>query len=232
MRAVAQANLSASLRDPRKNQRAWVHCGCRATAEMAKANTVGEATAKCSRLVHRGSGDGTHEQTRRLKWGPSFFPPAWDGRLDNESISCRVEGRGSDEVIVSDDPAGQHNPLASQGPLDWIVLGIFLLSFPARGGLVRKDHYRRKTNETLAAYKSLCFGSIVVKVAVEFQFKAVLGKTRRTEFSRGRGKHRNPSGFAVRPLSTRRLKDFLPSRLQPGRSCSRHSGFVGISRLS
>ena len=74
MRAVAQANLSASLHYPRKNQRVW-GCGCRAMAEMAKANTVGEATAKCSRPVHRGSGDGTHEQTRRLKWGPSLFRP-------------------------------------------------------------------------------------------------------------------------------------------------------------
>jgi hypothetical protein len=182
VRAVAQANLSASLRDPRKNQRAWVHCGCRATAEMAKANTVGEATANCSRSVHRGPGDGTHEQTRRLKWGPSLLPPAWVGRLDSESISCRVEGRGSDEVIVSDDLAGQHNPLASQGPLDRIFSGNFLLSFPLRGGLDRKVHYRGKTNEPLAAYKSLCFGSRTVKVAVEFLFEAVLGKTRRTEF--------------------------------------------------
>ncbi|MFI5455274.1 MAG: hypothetical protein ACHRXM_07455, partial [Isosphaerales bacterium] len=68
------------------------------------------------------------------------------------------------------------------GPLDRIVLGIFLLSFPSRGGLDRKVHYRWKTNETLAAYKSLCFGSITMKVAVEFLFEAVLGKTRRTEF--------------------------------------------------
>ena len=114
--------------------------------------------------------------------GTLSFPPAWVGRLDGEYISRRVEGRGSDEVIVSDDPAGQHNPLASQGPLDWIVLGNFCFSFPSRGGLVRKDHNKSRTNETLAAYKSLCFGSIAVKVAVEFRFEAVLGKTRRTEF--------------------------------------------------
>jgi hypothetical protein len=182
VRAVAQANLSASLHGPCKDQRAWGCCECRARAEMAKANKVGEATANCSRPVHRGPGDGTHEQTRRLKWGPSLFPPARAGWLDSESISCRVEGRGSDEVIVSDDPAGQHNPLASQGPLDRIFSGIFLLSFPLRGGLDRKVHDRWKTNESLAAYKSLCFGSIAAKVAVEFLFEAVLGKTRRTEF--------------------------------------------------
>jgi len=181
MRAVAQAILSASLHDSRKNQLAW-SCGCRATAKLAKATTGGEATAICNRPVHRGSGDGTHEQMHRVNWGPSLFLPAWDGGLDSEYISCRLEGRGADEVVVSIDPVGQHNPLASQGPLDWIVLGNFCFSFPSRGGLVRKDHNRWRANETLAAYKSRCFGSIGVKVAVEFQFEAVLGKTRRTEF--------------------------------------------------
>jgi hypothetical protein len=182
VRAVAQANLSAPLPDPRKNQRAWVHCGCRATAEMAKANMVGEATANCSRPVHRGSGDGTHEQTCRLKWGPSLFPPAWVGWLDSESISCRAEVRGSDEVIVSYDPAGQHNPLASQGPLDGIASGSFRLSSSSWESLVRKDHDRRKPSAALAVYKSPCFGSMLAKVTAEFPFEAVLGKTRRTEF--------------------------------------------------
>lgn len=181
MRAVAQAILSASLDDPRKNQLAWA-CGCRATAKLAKATTGGEATAICSRLVHRGSGDGTHEQMHRVNWGPSHFPPVGVGWLDSEIISCRVEVRGADEVIVSSDPAGQHNPLASQGPLDRIVSGNFLLNFPSRGSLDRKVHYRWKTNETLAAYKLLCFHDIVTKVAVEFLFEAVLGKTHRTEF--------------------------------------------------
>jgi len=31
--------------------------------------------------------------------------------------------RVSDEAVVSDDPMGQHNPLASQGPLDWSAVG-------------------------------------------------------------------------------------------------------------
>jgi hypothetical protein len=181
MRAVAQAILSASSDDPRKNQRAW-SCGCRATAKLAKANTGGEATAIYNRPVHRGSGDGTHEQRRRVNWGPSHFPPIRVGGLDSEFISCRAEVRGAHEVIVSIDPAGQHNPLASQGPLDRIVLGSFLLSFPSRGGLDRKVHYRWKTNETLAAYKLPCCPGIVTKVVVEFLFEAVLGKTRRTEF--------------------------------------------------
>jgi len=181
MRAVAQAILSAPLHDTRANQLAW-SCGCRATAELAKANTGGEATAKCNRPVHRGSGDGTHEQMRRVNWGPSRLPPLGVGWLDSESISCRVEARGAHEVIVSSDPAGQHNPLASQGPLDRIVSGNFLLSFPLRGGLDRKVHYRWKASEALAAYKPLCLYGTETKVAVEFLFEAVLGKTHRTEF--------------------------------------------------
>jgi hypothetical protein len=181
MRAVAQAILTAPLHFSRKNQLAW-SCGCRATAELAKATTGGEATAMCNRLVHRGSGDGTHEQMHRVNWGPSHFPPIRVGGLDSEIISCRVEVRGADEVIVSIDPAGQHNPLASQGPLDRIVSGIFPLNFPSRGGLDRKVHYRWKASEALAAYKLLCHPGTVTKVAVEFLFEAVLGKTHRTEF--------------------------------------------------
>ena len=181
MRAVAQAILSASLHDPRENQRAW-SCGCRAAANSAKANTDGEVTAICNHLVHRGSGDGTHEQTHRLNWGPSRLPPLGVGGLDSEFISCRAEARGAHEVIVSIDPAGQHNPLASQGPLDRIVSGSFLLSRPSRGGLDRKVHYSWKPNEALTAYKLRCLIGIVTKVAAEFLFKAVLGKTHRTEF--------------------------------------------------
>jgi hypothetical protein len=154
VRAVVQTNpYSASLQDPRENQRAW-SCGCRAMKELAKATTVGEVTAKCNRSVHRGLGDGTHEQTHRLNWGPSHFLPARDVGFDSEYISCQVEVRGADEVVVSIDPPGHYNPAVSQGPLDRIVSRSFLLSFSSRGGLDRKVHYRWKTNVTLAAYKS------------------------------------------------------------------------------
>jgi hypothetical protein len=44
-------------------------------------------------------------------------------RPADEYISRQEKPRGSDEAIVSDDPAGQHNLLASQGPLDRIALG-------------------------------------------------------------------------------------------------------------
>ncbi len=40
-----------------------------------------------------------------------------------ESISGGEEFRGSDEAVVSNDPTGQHNPMASQGPLDGRVVG-------------------------------------------------------------------------------------------------------------
>jgi hypothetical protein len=124
VRAATLVNSTASLEDPRENQRAW-SCGCRATEELAKAIMVGEVTAMCNRPVHRGIGDGTYEQTRRLNWGPSCSPPEagpWVGGPDRKSISCRVRARGAYEAIVSSDPAGQHNPQGSQGPLDGIAL--------------------------------------------------------------------------------------------------------------
>jgi hypothetical protein len=181
VRAVAQANLNqpryATTREP-----TGVDRGCRTPADWVKATTAGEATAKGTLPVHRGPGDGTHEQMLRVKWGTSAVPPARVGGLDNKSISCRVDGRGSDEVIVSVDPAGHDNPLASQGPLDRIASGIFLFSFPPRGGLDRQVHYKGKTSEALAAYKSVRFTGSPAKVTAEFLFEAVLGKTRRTEF--------------------------------------------------
>ena len=190
MRAVAQANLNqpryAATREP-----TCVASGCRAHADGAKANTVGEATANCTLPVHRGTEDGTHEPMHRVNWGTSALPPVGVVGLDSEFISCRVEGRGSDEVIVSFDPAGHYNPLASQGPLDRIASGNFLLSFPSRGGLDRRVHYRWKSSGALAAYKSFRSPNGIAKVAAQFLFEAVLGKTRRTEFQRGRGKHRH-----------------------------------------
>ena len=39
-------------------------------------------------------------------------------RPRRESISGGEESRGADEAVVSEDPPGQHNPMASQGPLD------------------------------------------------------------------------------------------------------------------
>ena len=67
-------------------------------------------------------GGGTRAQSSGVNWGPSGFPPEADflgcSRLRRESISGGEGFRGSDEAVVSDDPSGQHNPMASQGPLD------------------------------------------------------------------------------------------------------------------
>jgi hypothetical protein len=44
--------------------------------------------------------------------------------MNRIQINRRKFLRGSDAVIVSDDPVGQYNPLPSQGPLDWSVLAM------------------------------------------------------------------------------------------------------------
>ena len=85
-----------------------------------------------------------------VNWGTSQGQP-WI-RLKGEDplyeyINRRKFLRDSDAVIVSDDPVGQHNPLASQGPLDW--------RRPGNGPryLVRKDH-RGTSGGRVMAYKS------------------------------------------------------------------------------
>ena len=87
-----------------------------------KAKTEEEATVTCTLRDHRGKGGGTRAQSSGVNWGTSGFPPQADilgcSGLRRESISGGEGFRVSDEAVVSDDPAGQHNPLASQGPLD------------------------------------------------------------------------------------------------------------------
>ena len=72
--------------------------------------------------------DGTERKTCRVNWGASQEQP-WMRLTGRRSvvrmlISRRKFLRDSDAAIVSDDPAGHYNPLASQGPLDWIVLAM------------------------------------------------------------------------------------------------------------
>ena len=52
-------------------------------------------------------------------------------RCTNTNKSAEVP-RDSDAAIVSDDPVGQYNPLASQGPLDWSVLATDPVSLSER----------------------------------------------------------------------------------------------------
>ena len=61
-------------------------------------------------------------QSSGVNWGTSGFPPQAEflgcSSLCRESISGGEGFRGADEAVVSDDPSGQQNPMASQGPLD------------------------------------------------------------------------------------------------------------------
>ena len=93
-------------------------------------------------------------------------------RPADEYISQQERSRVSDEAIVSDDLAGQHNPLASQGPLGWNVQ----YKCPA---IHARKGYR---GERLDSGLHISRGRYPAKVAADFQFEAVLGKTRRTEF--------------------------------------------------
>ena len=89
---------------------------------MVKANTEEEGTVMYTLRVHRGKGGGTRAQSSGVNWGTSGFPPEADflgcSSLRSEFISCGEGFRVSDEAVVSDDLTGQHNPPASQGPLD------------------------------------------------------------------------------------------------------------------
>ena len=85
---------------------------------MGKAKADEEVTAPSSRPVCRGTEGGTEETDRQSKLGNLSTQVGPVG----EGISRREGSRVSDEVIVSVDPAGQQNPLASQRPLDGSVL--------------------------------------------------------------------------------------------------------------
>lgn len=164
-------NLSPPRYTTTREPTAW-NCECRAMTDMAKTIVDGEATVGRTHSVHRGPGGGMHEQTGRLNWGTTRRRKC----PGDEFIIRRVATSGSDEAIVSIDLAGQQNRSGSQGPLDESVWGRVPVS--AFGGLVRKDH--RTLASTLASRISR--GLPPAKVAADFSFEAVLGKTRRTEF--------------------------------------------------
>ncbi len=83
----------------------------------------GEVTDESSHAIRRGTEGGTEGTGMQSKLGTLWSSGATRSiPADRRTISRRERARGSDEAIVSFDPMGQHNPLASQGPLDWIVL--------------------------------------------------------------------------------------------------------------
>ena len=165
-----------------------------------KAKTEGKRRSLHS-SGHRGKG-GTPSTVPRSKLGnlwiptPSRFP--WVQQPRRESISSGEGFRGAEEAVVSDDPSGQQNPMASQGPLDERV-GVA----GSRAILNRKAlepviplGITYSWERTAVAYKTESWGGCgrhlslgtSSKVAIDGPFEAVLGKTHRTEFSRGKGK--------------------------------------------
>ncbi len=101
-----------------------------------------------------------------------------------EDITSGEWVRVSDEAVVSRDPAGQHNPLASQGPLDGSVLGSRRANLPGMGHSEGKRGLGPRISRwgTGGMRASRLSPLLPVKVAADFPFEAVLGKTRRTEF--------------------------------------------------
>jgi hypothetical protein len=177
---------------PRNDQ-----CGRRTRDIGVKANTEEEATVIGTLRGHRGMGGGTRAQSIGLNWGTSGFPPQADNlgcsSLRHESISGGDESRGADEAVVSDDPPGQQNPMASQGPLDGRVGAAGSRATLNREVLQRGNPFGDRVllgARTAMAYKTESWGGcgrhlspgMSSKVAIDGPFEAVLGKTRRTEF--------------------------------------------------
>jgi hypothetical protein len=186
-------NLSSERTlQPRNDQRDRRTC-----YRKVKANTEEEATVMCTLRGHRGMGGGTRAQSSGVNWGTSGFPPQADilgcSSLRRESISGGEESRGADEAVVSDDPPGQQNPMASQGPLDGRVGVAGSRATLNREVLQRGNPFGDRVllgARTAVAYKTESWGAcgrhlslgMSPKVAIDGPFEAVLGKTRRTEF--------------------------------------------------
>src|SRR5208282_3172692 len=148
-----------------------------------------------------GKGGSTRAQSSGVNLGTSGSPPQADflgcSSLRRESISGGEGFRVSDEAVVSDDPSGQHNPVASQGPLDGRVgvagsratLNRKALELVIPSGITyswERELRWRKTKSWGVCGRHLSLGTSS-KVAIDGPFEAVLGKTRRTEFRGGRG---------------------------------------------
>ena len=191
--APADTNLSSERTlQPRNDQRDRRTC-----YRKVKAKTEEEATVMCTLRGHRGKGGGTRAQSSGVNWGTSGFPPQADNlgcsSLCRESISGGEEFRGADEAVVSDDPSGQHNPMASQGPLDGRVGAAGSRATLNREVLQRGNPFGDRVllgARTAVAYKTESWGGCgrhlslgkSSKVAIDGPFEAVLGKTHRTEF--------------------------------------------------
>ena len=194
---LAGRSMSTNLSSERTLQPRNDQCDRRTCYRKVKANTEEEATVMCTLRGHRGMGGGTRAQSSGVNWGTSGFPPQADNlgcsSLRRESISGGEESRGADEAVVSDDPPGQQNPMASQGPLDGRVGVAGSRATLNRKVLQRGNPFGDRVllgARTAVAYKTESWGECgrhlspgkSSKVAIDGPFEAVLGKTRRTEF--------------------------------------------------
>jgi hypothetical protein len=93
------------------------------------------------------------EQSKAGISGP--WPQGKDPTAKN--ISRRERTRASDEAIASEDPAGQNNPLASQGPLDRTVPGNRSLT-PAQNGYCSSGSYNGSERTELCTGENPPYG--------------------------------------------------------------------------
>ena len=126
-------------------------------------------------------------------WIPTLSRSLGCSSPRREFISGGEGFRVSDEAVVSDDPSGQHNPVASQGPLDGRVgvagsratLNRKALERVIPSGITysweRELRWRISRGHGADVDGTLSLG-MSSKVAIDGPFEAVLGKTRRTEF--------------------------------------------------
>ena len=154
----------------------------------------------------------------QLKVGNLCFSASAKTRR-GKNITRRERSRASDEAIVSDDATGQNNPTPSQGPLDRSVRRDDA-STPTQCGDCPIGLLKRWL-ERLGPLISRCATSAEAKAAVDVRFEAVLGKTRRTEFQRGRRKRdarpgghlpRSPKGWTQRKPLAYSLARLLSTR--------------------
>jgi len=185
-RAVALSERCSLVTRPFKNRRK----GLVGAEPLAKWRRPVGATKNQSFAVARPAGVRT--MARKNRHAKQIGEPLWS-RPDRanghrptrtKKISRWEDRRVSDEVVVSVDPMGQHNPLVSQGPLGRVAV--------STGSAVHAPCGPQELDgPAFDVYKVLHRGCMQVlclipgpalKVMSESLLEAVLGKTRRTEF--------------------------------------------------
>ena len=185
-RAVALSERCSLVTRPFKNRRK----GLVGAEPLTKWRRPVGATKNQSFAVARPAGVRT--MARKNRHVEQIGEPLWSSPdraighrpTRTKQISRWEDRRVSDEVIVSIDPMGQHNPLASQGPLGRVAFATGSAGHAPFGP-------QELDGQAFDVYKVLHRGCMQVlclipgpalKVTLESLLEAVLGKTRRTEF--------------------------------------------------